>query len=135
MNKLCTRSDYSIDIVRHISIMKSDPLHGLMFISGPPRRTCDPWGRVREGLESLGGGYLFSSYNGGAPRPTNFLLRFIHSCLKNVESSWPATKTVTPCSQSNNRRFTTVLYCIFVLLGENIADRTQQMEQANLSKV
>jgi len=28
-----------------------------------------------------------------------------------------------------------VLYCIFVLLEENIADRTQQMEQANLTKV
>jgi len=28
-----------------------------------------------------------------------------------------------------------VLYCIFVLLAENIADRTQQMEQANLTKV
>jgi len=27
------------------------------------------------------------------------------------------------------------LYFIFVLLGESIADRTQQMEQANLTKV
>jgi len=27
------------------------------------------------------------------------------------------------------------LYCIFVLLEDNIADRTQQMEQANLTKV
>jgi len=27
------------------------------------------------------------------------------------------------------------LYCIFVLLEENIADRTQQMEQANLTTV
>ena len=28
-----------------------------------------------------------------------------------------------------------VLYCIFVLLEENIADRTQQMEQVILTKV
>jgi len=28
-----------------------------------------------------------------------------------------------------------LLYCIFVLLGENIADRTQQMEQVNITKV
>jgi len=28
-----------------------------------------------------------------------------------------------------------VLYCIFVLLEENIADRTQQMEQANLTRI
>ena len=28
-----------------------------------------------------------------------------------------------------------VLYCIFVLLEESVADRTQQMEQANLTNV